>query len=113
MAELPTRAGPTQLSTATATIATAGAAATYRILRYLIVANTTGAAVTVTVGIGTSNADTAAKEILSAVTVPANDVVEWSGFLPLLGSGSTPDLLYALASANTSLTITAGLVDGP
>jgi hypothetical protein len=112
MAELPTRAGPTLLGTATATIATAGAASTWRIVRSILVANVTAAAVTVTVGVGTANADDAAKRILNAVSVPAGDTLEWAGFLPLLG-GATPDLLYALCSVASGVTITVGLVDGP
>lgn len=112
MTETPNRAGPTQITNATTTIVTAAGAATYRIVRTIVITNSGASPITVTAGIGTSNVDTAAKRIFDAVPLQPGDVLEWSGFLPLLG-GASPDLLYALCSVVTGATITVGTVDGP
>lgn len=115
MSEVPTRPGPTALGTSTATIKTAGAANSWVIVRKILVTNVHTADVTVTVGVGTSNTDTAAKRIASAVTVPVNQTLDLleDGFLPLSGHASTPDLLYALCSVASGANITLGCIEGP
>ncbi len=115
MAELPTRAGPTALQTTTTTIVTAGGAGTYKIVRSILASNVDTVSRTVTVGVGTSNTDTAAKRIHNAVTVLPGETLELdvARFLPLLGHASTPDLIYALCSSNDKINLTIGVVDGP
>lgn len=115
MAETPTRSGPTALGTSTATIKTAGGAATWVLVRSIVVTNVHSAALTVTVGVGTSNTDTAAKRIASALPLAVGETVELlaPGFLPLLGHATTPDLLYALCSVANGVTLTLGHVEGP
>lgn len=115
MAEAPSRSGPTLLTTAATsqTITTAGGAGTWSILRTITVACVNLTAVNITLGIGTSNADTNAKRIVDTVTVQRGQTYEWSGYLPLLGSASTPDLLYALCDTANGATVTVGLVTGP
>lgn len=117
MAETPVSAGPTALTTSSQTIVTAGGAGTWTLIRKLIVTNTTDANVNVTIGIGTSNTDTAAKRIFNNVTVqPGVPLVE-DGFAVLEGHASTPELLYALmpgaGSASGALNIYVALVTGP
>lgn len=113
MAELPTRAGPIALTTASQTIKTAGAASTWIILRSILVTNTGATSATVTAGIGTVNTDAVAKHIATAIPVAPGQVVDLisPGFVVLAG-GATPDLLYALASA-AGLNITASQMEGP
>jgi hypothetical protein len=114
MAETPKRAGPTALATSTATIYTApSTSSTWAIVRQISVTNEGTAAATVTVGVGTSNTDSAGKRWpFKGSTVNPGEVLEWSGYMPLIG-GASPDLLYALASAGTTLNITVGVVEGP
>ncbi len=109
MPEVPARAGPTALTAASQTIFTAGAAATYHVLRSIYVTNPTTGPIAVTVGIGTSDADTAAKRIASGLPLEAGQSVDLlgEGFIPLIGS-ATPDLLYALCSP-AGATITLGM----
>lgn len=113
MAEVPTRAGPTLVGTSPVTIYTAGAAGTWTIMRSIVLANVTANTITATVGIGTTNTDTAAKQIVPSVTVLANEVMTLDVFIPLAGHASTPDLVYADSNAASSLTVTLGLVTGP
>jgi hypothetical protein len=114
MAEAPTRAGPTQITTTTTTIKTAGAGGTWVIVRSIIIANVASAAAAITIGVGTSNTDSAAKRIVSSMNLDVGQTLEVlaPGFLPLLGGGS-PDLLYALCSIANGATITLGCVEGP
>lgn len=112
MAETPKRAGPTALTTASATIYTAGGAATWTILREVVLTNTGTVAINVKVGVGTTNTDTTAKRIIDQITVNPGEPFEWACFIPLAGHASTPDLVYALAdSANGNITL--GVVEGP
>jgi hypothetical protein len=117
MAESPTRAGPTLISAAATsqTIKTAGIADTWAIVRSILVANVHTASVKVTIGIGTSNTDSAGKRILSETDIGVGDTLEVlaPGFLPLLGHGSTPDLLYAVCDTAGGATVTLGLIEGP
>ena len=115
MAEVPTRSGPTQLAATTTTIKTAGGAGTWVVLRSVLLCNTHTSVVTVNLGIGTANTDTAAKRITSALALNAGETVEVlaPGFIPLLGHASTPDLLYGLASVASVVTVTLGCVEGP
>jgi hypothetical protein len=116
VAETPVRSGPTLLTTAntTQTIITAGGAGTYTLIRDLTIVNETTGAVIVTYGIGTTNADAAGKHLLETLTLqPGGLPFTWGGFLPLIGSGTTPDLLYALCNTANGATITVGAVTGP
>lgn len=114
MAVSPTRAGPTLVGTSATAIATAGAASTYRIIRYVIVANELDVSVKVTLGIYTSAADAAGRRIARANEIPANTEVEIGPlWMPLIGHASTPDILYAICDQASAATVTVGLVDGP
>ncbi|MEJ7783415.1 MAG: hypothetical protein WKF96_01340 [Solirubrobacteraceae bacterium] len=115
MAEVPKRAGPTALGVASATIYTAPAdAAKWAIVRQVTITNEGAAAATVTLGIGTANTDAAGKRwLFKGTNCNPGESLDWTGFEPLAGHATTPDLLYALASAAATLTITVGLVEGP
>ena len=113
MAEALTRVLPTLLGTSSSTIYTAGGASTYSIIRRLVIANVLSTPVNVTVGIGTSNTDTAAKRILSGVTIQPGQTLIEDGFTVLLGHASTPDLLYALCSDANGASIYLAVVTGP
>jgi hypothetical protein len=117
MAETPDRAGPTALTTSTATIVTAGLANTYTLIRKIAVTSTYISPITVAVGIGTSNTDTAAKRIFSDITVQPGQTIVEDGFQVLKGHASTPDLLYALvtgpAGATSAANIYVAMVTGP
>jgi hypothetical protein len=113
MAETPDKAGPTQLTTASQTIVTAGGASTWTLIRKLVLTNVTTAPINVTVGIGTSNTDTTAKRILSQVTVQPGQALIEDGFAVLEGHASTPDLLYAFCDTATACNIYLALVTGP
>lgn len=115
MAEAPTRAGPTLLTTANTAqaIYTAGGAGTWAIVRDITVVNETSGAVIVTYGIYTSAADAAGRRLANNVTLAAGgEPFTWGGMLPLLG-GSTPDVLYALCNTTNGATVTLGLITGP
>lgn len=91
-------AGPTQPGTSAGTLYTVPASTT-TIVRHIHVTNTTTSAVTLTLGIGA--AGTAANLLFSAYPIPANGVLDWSGFLVL----SAAEILSALAGTATALTI--------
>jgi hypothetical protein len=116
MAEAPVRGGPTLLTTANTsqTIITAGGAGTWTILRDITIVNETTGIVVVTYGIGTSNTDAAGKRLAKSIALqPGGLPFTWGGFAPLIGSGSTPDLLYALCDTANGATVTIGAVTGP
>ena len=116
MAEVPVSTGPIVLTTSSQTIVTAGALNTWTLIRKLIISNTTDQPVNVTWGVGTTNTDTAAKQIYPNVTVhPGVPLVEDN--IVLEGHGTTPELLYALMPASGSpagaLNIYVASVTGP
>lgn len=116
MAEAPVRGGPTLLTTANTpqAIITAGGAATWTIVRDITIVNETSQVVVVSVGINTAATDAAGKRIIRQVSVqPGTTPFTWGGFLPLIGSGSTPDLLYAVCDTASGATVTVGAVTGP
>ena len=96
-------AGPSQLTGSAATVYTTPGATT-TIVRNIHVANNTSGAVTFTMSIG---ADAAGKRIYDAVSIPAHDALDWSGFLVLAAT----ETLQAFASAGTSLTLTVSGVE--
>lgn len=115
MTEIPARGGPTLLTTAGTpqTIVTAGAAGTWTLLRDLAVTNETASAVTVSIGIGTTNTDAAGKRRYTKWPIQPGSALLESLFGPLFGSGSTPDLLYAVCDTANGATITVAAVTGP
>lgn len=115
MAEAPKRAGPSLVTTANTgqAIYTAPGASTWGILREIDVANELSYAVMVSIGIGTAATDAAGKRIIASVSVQPNDSWSWSGFLPLFGHATTPDLLYVACSVANAVTVTVGVVEGP
>jgi hypothetical protein len=77
-------------------------AATYLILRHIRISNKTAGAVTFTLYIGATGANTAGTEFMgTAQSVPANSYVDWYGMVRL----DTADFLVGGASASTSLTL--------
>lgn len=89
--------GPTALTTSAATQYTVPALTT-TILRSIHVANEDSSARTFTLSIGT---DGAGKRLWKDVTVPVGGSFDWSGFI-VLAAG---EVIQALASANTALTL--------
>lgn len=93
--------GPAFLANAAATIYTVPGS-TSAILRNIHVANETAAVVNLTLSIAlTATADAAGKRLFSAYPVPANGVVDWSGFIVL----NATDLLIGFAGTASALTI--------
>lgn len=121
MAETPERSGPTLLTTASTSVTVhtaSGGAGTWDIVRSILVANLTSAEVKVTIGVGTSNTDTTAKRIASAVPILAGEtadipLTEKATFLVLKGHATTPDLIYAFCNTTNGATVTTSLVRGP
>lgn len=77
-------------------------AGTGTIIRGIHVANTTGTAATITLGLNAAAALTGANHFYSAFSVPANGVVDWSGFQVVSASGT----IRALQGTSTALTVT-------
>lgn len=72
------------------------------VLFHIRIVNKTAGAVTFTLYIGATGANAAGTEFMGvAKSIPANDVYDWVGRMPL----DTADFLVGGASANTSLTI--------
>lgn len=110
MADALARYGPAVPSSAGAsTLITAGGAGTYTVLRHLHVVNTTNSTAWVTVGI---NGITAAQSLWFQMAIGPLDFLDWTGNIPLLGSG-TPDTLQAIQQTTGALTVTVGAVTGP
>ena len=91
--------GPAQPGTTNATIYTVSAGTV--VVRNIHICNTTATAATISLAINASAA-TAANCFLSALTIPANGTLDWSGFLHL----STADTLQALQGTASALTVT-------
>ena len=78
-----------------------GASPQYIILRRLHIVNKTAGAVTFSLWIGATGANTAGTEFFSGKSVPANDVYDWYGYKRL----DSTDFLVGGASAGVSLSI--------
>lgn len=90
--------GPTTLTTSDADLYTVPASYKFR-LESLTITNTTGGAITYTIGVDTTSA---ADCLFTAVSLAANTSVQWDGKV-LLNAAQT---LNGLASANTSINVT-------
>ncbi|MES2295349.1 MAG: hypothetical protein V4527_18780 [Pseudomonadota bacterium] len=90
------------LNPATATGGTnAGSSSQYIILRHIRIVNKTGGAVTFSLYLGATGANTAGTEIIgTALSIAANSAYDWYGYLRL----DAADFLVGGASASTSLT---------
>lgn len=96
--------GPVNIANGTSTIFTGTAAHVYTI-KHIVLVNTTGAAISITLGIG---GVAAANQILPSTSIDAGGQAEFDGLLVLSGT----ETLQAVASA-TGVTITvAGLDQG-
>ncbi len=79
-----------------------GSSAQYIILKHLRWVNKTAGAVTFSHWLGATEANTAGTEVLGqGKSVPANDYIDWYGYLRL----DAADFLVGGASANTSLSL--------
>jgi hypothetical protein len=95
--------GPVALSnTLTTNVYNNTSALIYDVIRQLHIVNKTGGAVTFSLWIGATGANTAGTELFNGQSVAANDVYDWYTALKLV----TADFLVGGASAATSLTIT-------
>lgn len=90
--------GPAQLGNSATTIYTSPGA-TQTIIRDILVANTTGGAVTFTMSLGS---DAAGTRIFPAVSIPANTVIQLTCGLPV----EAGEILQAYAGATSSITLT-------
>lgn len=91
------------LNPATATGGTnAGSSSQYLILRHIRIVNKTGGAVTFSLYLGLTAANTAGTEVIgTGLSIPANTAYDWYGYMRL----DAADFLVGGASAGTSLTI--------
>lgn len=100
MPDVGIRIGPTALTTSAATLYTVPASTTLTVRGIHIANESAVAAVTVTMSIGT---DGAGKRFLGpGLSLPASSSYDWSGFLIV----NAAEVIQALASATTSLTVT-------
>lgn len=100
MPDVGVRVGPTALTTSAATLYTVPAATTLSVRNIHVANESTTTAVTVTMSIGT---DGAGKRFLGpGLSIPASSSYDWSGLLIV----NTGEVIQALASAATSLTVT-------
>lgn len=90
--------GPVLLGTVTATLYTVPAA-TKLIVRSIHVANETANSVAFTLALG---ADAVGKRLYSAMPLPANGALDWSGFMVVL----TGELITGFAAVANAVTIT-------
>ena len=96
-------AGPLALTNTLSTnVYNQGSALIFDIIKHIHVVNKTGGAVTFSLWLGATGANTAGTEMFNAQSVPANSVYDW--YTPGLKMVST-DFLVGGASAATSLTI--------
>ena len=77
------------------------------IVRSIHIANTTGAAATITLGLNAAGALAAANHFLSALSIPANSTYDWSGFQVLDASGT----IRGLQGTSAALTCTIAGVE--
>lgn len=95
--------GPVALSaTLTTNVYNQGSALIYDVIRHIHVVNKTGGAVTFSLWLGGTGANSAGTELFNAQSVAANAVYDWYGLLKMIST----DFLVGGASAGTSLTIT-------
>lgn len=76
-------------------------------VRAIHVANTTGSAATITLGLNAAAALAAANHFLSAVSIPANGTYDWSGWQIVNASGT----IRALQGTGSALTVTISGVE--
>lgn len=80
----------------------AGSSSNYIILKHIRIVNKTGGAVTFSLYLGATGANTAGTEVIGTdYSVAANSAFDWYGYLRL----DAADFLVGGASAGTSLTI--------
>lgn len=103
MADAAKRIGPTAIANTETTLYTVPAV-TQAVIKWIRIANATGTAATVNLGVG---ADAAGTRLLSAVSIPANDFLELSEQFLVLEAAET---LRATGGTNNALTFTAGAV---
>lgn len=77
------------------------------VVRNIHIANTTGTAATLTLGLNAGAALAAAEHFMSAVSIPANGQLDWSGFAVLDGS----ETIRALQGTASALTVTISGVE--
>lgn len=103
--------GPTQLTTTTSTVLYTTPISTTAIAKQIILCNTTGSAVTVTLVLKPLNvAQASTQNFTSALSLAANETVLLSTNLVLTNNGSTAnstnsDQIIGYASANTAVNI--------
>lgn len=74
----------------------------YDVIKQIHIVNKTAGAVTFTLYLGATGANTAGTELWTAQSIAANSSFDWYGQMKMLST----DFLVGGASANTSLTIT-------
>lgn len=95
--------GPTHLTTSAATQYTVPAS-TKAIIRNIHAANTSASAATFTMSIGT---DAAGKRLWSGHSIPANDVLDWSGFMVL----DAAEIIQAFSGSTNVICLTISGVE--
>jgi len=83
------------------------APATGAVVRGIHVANTTGFAATITIGLNAGAALVGAEHFLSALSIPANGTYDWSGFQALDAS----ETIRGLQGTASALTVTISGVE--
>lgn len=79
-----------------------GSSAQYIVLKHIRIVNKTASAVTFSLWLGLTGANTAGTEVIGqGKSIPANDVYDWYGYMRM----DAADFLVGGASALTSLTI--------
>lgn len=77
------------------------------IVRSIHVANTTGSAATITLGLNSAAALAVANHFLSAMSVPANGTLDWDGWQVVSASGT----IRSLQGTASALTVTIAGVE--
>lgn len=72
-------------------------------VRNIHVANTTGTAATITIGLNAGGALAAANHFMSAVSIPANGTYDWSGFKIINASGTIRGLQGTASALTVSI----------